>query len=84
MIVIQCSTKAISIDYICRQDKSLSVPRITVQQDDEAADEEDKNIIEEARVDMFNDMNLIKKEIIDIKHILVVIETRAKMFTLST
>ena len=68
----------------CRHDHSLAVPKITVNQDDEAADEEDKDIIGEARVDMINDMNLIKKEIIDIKHILVVIETRAKMFTFST
>ena len=49
-----------------------------------AADEEveDEDIVEEARVEMMNDMNLIKKELFDIKHILVVIETRAKMVML--
>ena len=67
-----------------RQNISLSVPQITVQHDPEAADEEveDEDIVEEARVEMMNDMNLIKKELFDIKHILVVIETRAKMVML--
>ena len=67
-----------------RQNIRLSVPQITVQHDPEAADEEveDEDIVEEARVEMMNDMNLIKKELFDIKHILVVIETRAKMVML--
>ena len=32
---------------------------------------------------MLNDMNLIKKELFDIKHILVVIETKAKLVAVS-
>ena len=65
-----------------RQNISLSVPQITVQHDPEVAEEEDEDIVEEARVGMMNDMNRIKKELFDIKHILVVIETRAKMVML--
>ena len=61
----------------------LLAPQIIVSHDSEVAEDEEEDIIEEARVDMMNDMNLIKKEIYDIKHILVVIETKAKMVTLS-
>ena len=61
----------------------LFAPQIIVSHDIEVAEDEEEDSIEEARVDMMNDMNLIKKEIYDIKHILVVIETKAKMVTLS-
>ena len=61
----------------------LLAPQIIVSHDIEVAEDEEEDTIEEARVDMMNDMNLIKKEIYDIKHILVVIETKAKMVTLS-
>ena len=70
--------------YCRRKNSSLTVPQIHVQHDHEAAEEEKEDVIKEARVEMINDMNLIKKELLDIKHILVVIETRAKLFTLST
>ena len=59
------------------------VPQISIFHDPEAADDEDQDIVEQARMDVINDMNLIKQELYDIKHILVVIETRAKMVTLS-
>ena len=62
---------------------TLLAPQIIVSHDIEVAEDEEEDTIEEARVDMMNDMNIIKKEIYDIKHILVVIETKAKMVTLS-
>ena len=61
----------------------LFAPQIIVSHDIEVAEDEEEDSIEEARVDMMNDMNLIKKDLYDIKHILLVIETRATMITLS-
>ena len=76
-------------DYLvsCNHRSGLNVgllaPQILVSHDIEVAEDEQDDIVEEPRVDMMNDMNLIKKDLHDIKHILVVIETRAQMITLS-
>ena len=73
----------VSCDIRCGLHVGLLASQIIVGHDSEVAEDEEEDSIEEARVDMMNDMNLIKREIYDIKHILLVIETKAKMVTLS-